>query len=87
MCWAHRIAPTHDGGTYTGGSRRMAVMDKDRLRVINQKIRETHLKFYASQGKEIDALREALDALKESNELIQQLLKQSDDLDAEIDAE
>lgn len=61
-------------------------MDKDRLRAINQKIRETHLKFYASQGKEIDALREALDALKESNELIQQLLKQSDDLDAELDA-
>ena len=65
----------------------MAGMDKDRLRAINQKIRETHLKFYASQGKEIDALREALDALKESNELIQQLLKQSDDLDAELDAE
>jgi hypothetical protein len=64
----------------------MAGMDKDRLRLINQKIRETHLKFYASQGKEIDALREALDALKESNELIQQLLKPSDDLDAELDA-
>jgi len=62
-------------------------MDKKRLRAINQSIRELHLKFYASQGKEIDALREALDALKESNNLIQELLKHSDDLDAEIDGE
>ena len=60
-------------------------MDKKRIRAINQSIRETHLKFYASQGKEIDALREALDALKESNALIQELLKASDELDAEID--
>jgi hypothetical protein len=50
-------------------------MKKDRLRAINRQIRETHLKFSASQGKAIDALREALDALKESNALIQELLK------------
>ena len=62
-------------------------MNKDRIRAINQAIRELHLKFYASQGKEIDALREALDALKESNGLIQELLKRSDDLDAETEAD
>jgi hypothetical protein len=60
-------------------------MNKDRLRAINQQIREAHLKFYASQGKEIDALRDALDALKESNGLIQELLRHSDDLDTELD--
>jgi len=62
-------------------------MDKKQIRAINQKIRELHLKFYASQGKEIDALREALEALKESNGLIQELLKHSDDLDTEVEGD